>query len=106
MGGKFAPVKDAMMLAKSLLSEPKHTIIEALAEGDKSSGEIYEILSSNGYEMPKTTFYYHLSALEDMGIIEMAGYKEPDAGAIPEKVWHLKVRKICLDIVSGTVKKE
>ncbi len=106
MGGKFTPVKDAMMLAKAVLSEPRHAIIEALADEDKSSGEIYEILSNKGYDIPRTTFYYHLSALEDMGIIEMAGYKEPKAGAIPEKVWHLKVRKICLDIISGTIKKE
>ncbi|WP_245612371.1 ArsR family transcriptional regulator [Palaeococcus ferrophilus] len=51
--------------------------------------------------MPRSTLYYHLSALEDAGIIEMAGYLEE--GGAPEKLWKLKVRKIGMGLVTAGI---
>jgi hypothetical protein len=44
-------------------------------------------------------------ALEDAGIIEMAGYREEGGGA-PEKLWRLKVRRIGIDLVTGEIFRE
>ena len=106
MGGAFKPVKDAMMLVKPLLVEPRKSIIEILSKGVKSTNEIYDALKKRDLDMPRTTLYYNLSSLEDDGIIEMAGYKEPKEGSIPEKTWRLKVRRIGIDIVTGKIFKE
>ena len=42
--------------------------------------------------------YYHLSALREAGIIEVAGYRE-GTGGIPEKVWRLRTRRIVIDLL-------
>jgi DNA-binding transcriptional ArsR family regulator len=91
---------DLLALAQS---EPRHSIIEALLEGEKSTNELYQYLESKGYSLPRTTLYYHLSELESAGIIEHAGYKETGGGA-PEKVWKLRTRVICIDIPTGLIK--
>lgn len=107
MNESFRSVKEAMMLVKSLLVEPRKNIIEILSKGVRSTNEIYEKLKNSGIDLPKTTLYYHLSNLEDMGIIEMAGYREPKGGgSIPEKTWKLKVRRIGIDIVTGNLFRE
>jgi len=98
-------LKALMMALKPLLAEPKRSIIRILSEGVKGTNEIYEALREHGLEMPRSTLYYHLSALEDAGIIEMAGYREEGGGA-PEKLWKLKVRKIGIDLVTGKIFKE
>ncbi|MDV3103512.1 helix-turn-helix domain-containing protein [Thermococcus waiotapuensis] len=94
-----------MMTLKPLLVEPRRSIIKILSEGVKGTNEIYGTLKGFGFEMPRSTLYYHLSALEDAGIIEVAGYREEGGGA-PEKLWKLKVRKIGIDLVTGEVFKE
>ena len=98
-------LKALMMALKPLLAEPKRSIIKILSEGVKGTNEIYEALRERGLEMPRSTLYYHLSALEDAGIIEMAGYREEGGGA-PEKLWKLKVRRIGIDLVTGETFKE
>ncbi len=98
-------LKALMMVLKPLLAEPKRSIIKILSEGVKGTNEIYEALRERGLEMPRSTLYYHLSALEDAGIIEMAGYREEGGGA-PEKLWRLKVRKIGMDLVTGEIFRE
>ncbi|WP_258084207.1 helix-turn-helix domain-containing protein [Thermococcus thermotolerans] len=94
-----------VMSLRPLLTEPKKSIIRSLAEGEKGTNEIHSELRARGLNMPRSTLYYHLSSLQDAGIIEMAGYREKGGGA-PEKVWRLKVRKICIDIVTGEVSRE
>ena len=98
-------LKALMMALKPLLAEPKRSIIKILSEGVKGTNELYEALKERGLEMPRSTLYYHLSALEDAGIIEMAGYREEGGGA-PEKLWRLKVRKIGIDLVTGEIFRE
>ena len=83
-------------------AEPRHSIIEALSTGEKTTSQIYEHLQSKGYAIPRTTLYYHLSELENTGIIVHTGYKETGGGA-PEKTWKLKTRKICIDIFSMSI---
>ncbi len=98
-------LKALMMALKPLLAEPKRSIIKILSEGVKGTNEIYEALKERGLDMPRSTLYYHLSALEDAGIIEMAGYREEGGGA-PEKLWKLKVRRMGIDLVTGETFKE
>ncbi len=105
MMGEMRNLKSMMMLLKPLLAEPRRSIIKILSEGVKGTNEIYQALQERGLNMPRSTLYYHLSALEDAGIIEMAGYREEGGGA-PEKLWKLKVRKIGIDLVTGEVFKE
>ena len=98
-------LKALMMALKPLLAEPKRSIVRILSEGVKGTNEIYDALKERGLEMPRSTLYYHLSALEDAGILEMAGYREEGGGA-PEKLWKLKVRKMGIDLVTGEIFKE
>ncbi|ASJ02354.1 DNA-binding protein [Thermococcus profundus] len=105
MMAEMGNLKTLMMLLKPLLAEPRRSIITILSEGVKGTNEIYQALQARGLNMPRSTLYYHLSALEDAGIIEMAGYREEGGGA-PEKLWKLKVRRIGIDLVTGEIFKE
>lgn len=105
MMGDMANLKSLMMMLKPLMAEPRRSIIKILGEGIKGTNELYQALQERGLNMPRSTLYYHLSALEDMGIIEMAGYREEGGGA-PEKLWRLKVRKVGIDLVTGEIFKE
>jgi len=105
MMSDMANLKSLMMMLKPLMAEPRRSIIKILGEGVKGTNEIYQALWERGLNMPRSTLYYHLSALEDMGIIEMAGYHEEGGGA-PEKLWRLKVRKVGIDLVTGEIFKE
>ena len=105
MMGDMASLKNLMMMLKPLMAEPKRSIIRTLSESVRGTNELYQALQERGLNMPRSTLYYHLSALEDMGIIEMAGYREVGGGA-PEKLWKLKVRKIGIDLVTGEIFRE
>ena len=96
------PFKDIMMRIKFVLTEPRWTILKIIGDGEKATNEIYSELQNRGILIPKSTLYYHLSNLEDSGIIELAGYREEGGGA-PEKVWRLKVKRIGIDILSGKI---
>jgi len=83
---------------------PRMAIIQILARGDSSSGEIYDILRTEyGLEIPRSLLYYHLDALENIGIIELKEYRESGRGGAPEKVWRLKVKRVILDFGKGSL---
>ncbi len=105
MRGAQRSLKSLMMILRPLLMEPKRSIIETLSHGAKGTNEIYAALQERGLSMPRSTLYYHLSTLEEAGIIEMAGYREKGGGA-PEKIWKLKVRKIGIDLTTGQIFKK
>ncbi len=105
MLGGMPFLKPLIMRLKVIMSEPKRSIIKILADGQKSTNEIYAALQERGFEIARSTLYYYLSTLEDLGVIEMAGYREEGGGA-PEKVWRLKVRRIGIDLVSGEIFEE
>lgn len=73
-------------------------IIDAIGSGEKSTKEIYEDLKLGEAGMTFAGLYYHLSALKQAGIIELASYREVKGGT-PEKVWKLKTTKIVIDLL-------
>ncbi len=98
-------IREMMMRIKFVYSEPRWSIIKIIGEEIKGTNEIYEELQKKGFEMPRSTLYYHLSALQDAGITDMAGYREEGGGA-PEKLWKLKVKKICVELISRKITEE
>ncbi len=98
-------IRDLVIRIKFVYSEPRWSIIKIIGDETKGTNEIYEELQKKSLGMPRSTLYYHLSSLENEGIIEMAGYREEGGGA-PEKLWKLRVRKICIDLRSGNVVEE
>lgn len=84
-------------------AEPRRSILEVLSTGEKTTSQIFQYLENKGYDIPRTTLYYHLSELESTGIIGHVGYKETKGGA-PEKIWVLKTREICLDLPTGGIR--
>jgi len=105
MMANMGNLKALMMMLKIVMSEPKRSIIRILSEGVKGTNDIYQSLKNEGFNIPRSTLYYNLSTLADMGIIEMAGYREEGGGA-PEKLWKLRVRKVGLDLITGEIFKE
>ncbi|MFQ6075560.1 MAG: ArsR family transcriptional regulator [Candidatus Bathyarchaeia archaeon] len=83
---------------RALHCPTRWTIIRLLGEDTRGTGEIFEGLKEAGESLSKSGLYYHLSELEDSGIIELAGYREEGGGA-PEKVWRLKTREIKIDLL-------
>jgi|GEM_PF-1102120 len=96
------PIRDFLIRARFALSEPRRSIINILSDDVKSTNEIYKELRKRGLSIPRSVLYYHLSSLRELGIIEMAGYREGNGGA-PEKTWRLKVKRIGINIVTGEV---
>ena len=74
------------------------TIIRLIGESTKGTGEILEGIKERGEDLARSSLYYHLSELEDAGIIELAEYREIGGGA-PEKVWRLKIREIKINLL-------
>ena len=72
-------------------------IIRCIGEGERSTREIFEELGL-GEEISLAGLYYHISALKEAEIVELASYRE-DRGGAPEKVWRLKTRKIVIDLL-------
>lgn len=73
-------------------------IIRIIGKEEKSSGEILKELKESGEELARSSLYYHLSKLEEAGIIELAEYREVGGGA-PEKVWRLKTKEININLL-------
>ncbi len=74
-------------------------IIHLVSNGDKSTSEIFEGLRERGEVLSRSGLYYHLSELENAGIIEVAKYREVGGGA-PEKVWRLKTKEIRINLLT------
>jgi DNA-binding transcriptional ArsR family regulator len=73
-------------------------IIDCIGTGEKSSKEIYEGLKLDEAGMTLSGLYYHLSALKNAGIIEVASYREMKGA--PEKVWKLKTTRIVIELLN------
>ena len=98
-------IRTIMMRLKFIFFEPRWSIIKSVGNSIKGTNEIYEDLHKMGIMIPRTTLYYHISLLEKEGIMEMTGYREVGGGA-PEKLWRLKVRRICVDTITGKIIEE
>jgi DNA-binding transcriptional ArsR family regulator len=75
------------------------TIIRLIGNEAKSTREIFDSLTETGDRLSKSGLYYHLSELEEAGIIELAEYREAGGGA-PEKVWKLKTKEIKVNLLT------
>jgi DNA-binding transcriptional ArsR family regulator len=74
-------------------------IIRFLGTQEKSTSDIFNELKKAGENLSKSGLYYHLSELEEAGIIELAEYREIGGGA-PEKVWRLKTKQIKINLLA------
>ena len=83
---------------RALHCPTRWAIIRIIGEGKKGSGEILEGLAEAGEGLARSSLYYHLSELEEAGIIEMTGYREVGGGA-PEKIWKVKTREIRVNLL-------
>ncbi|MCR4405024.1 MAG: winged helix-turn-helix domain-containing protein [Candidatus Acetothermia bacterium] len=86
--------------ARALHCPTRWRIIEFLAHSPAATSEIASRLKRRGRGIGRPNLYYHLSALQDAGIIEVAEYREQGGGA-PEKVWRLAIDKITLKLREG-----
>lgn len=83
---------------KALHCPTRWSIIRILGDEEKGSGEILEGLKEAGEGLARSSLYYHLSELDEAGIIELARYREAGGGA-PEKVWRLKVKEVKINLL-------
>jgi len=89
------------------ISGPRWLILRIIGDKEKATSDIYDELARvYGIAIPRTVLYYHLSELERLGVIEVAGYRETGKGGAPEKVWRLRIARIIIDIVSGEIRIE
>jgi len=84
---------------RALHCPTRWTIIRLIGEETRSTNEIFEGLKEAGEGLSKSGLYYHLSEMEEAGIIELAEYREVGGGA-PEKVWKLKTKEIKINLLT------
>ena len=84
---------------RALHCPTRWTIIRLIGEETRSTNEIFEGLKEAGEGLSKSGLYYHLSEMEEAGIIELAEYREVGGGA-PEKVWRLKTKEIKINLLT------
>ncbi|MGQ9478384.1 MAG: ArsR/SmtB family transcription factor [Candidatus Bipolaricaulia bacterium] len=86
--------------ARALHCPTRWRIIELLSAGPAATSELASRLKRGGRGMGRPNLYYHLSALQEAGIIEVAEYREQGGGA-PEKVWKLALDKLIINLKEG-----
>jgi DNA-binding transcriptional ArsR family regulator len=84
---------------KALHCPTRWTIIRLIGKETRSTNEIFEGLKEAGEGLSKSGLYYHLSEMEEAGIIELAEYREVGGGA-PEKIWKLKTKEIKINLLT------
>jgi DNA-binding transcriptional ArsR family regulator len=84
---------------RALHCPTRWTIIRLIGDETKGTNEIFEGLKEAGEGLSRSGLYYHLSELEEAGIIELAEYREIRGGA-PEKVWRLKTKEIKINLLT------
>ena len=84
---------------RALHCPTRWTIIRLIGEEARSTNEIFEGLKEAGEGLSKSGLYYHISEMEEAGIIELAEYREVGGGA-PEKVWKLKTKEIKINLLT------
>ena len=84
---------------RALHCPTRWTIIRLMGDETKSTNEIFEGLKEAGEGLSRSGLYYHLSELEEAGIIELVEYREVGGGA-PEKVRRLKTKEIKINLLT------
>ncbi len=98
--GKLGEVMKFQKYFRALHCMTRWNIIRIIGEGEKGTGEILVELGKMGEKIARSSIYYHLSELEETGIIEQSGYREEGGGA-PEKMWRIKTREIKIDLLNA-----
>ncbi|MFP3984622.1 MAG: helix-turn-helix domain-containing protein [Candidatus Bathyarchaeia archaeon] len=88
---------------RALHCPTRWTILSLLGDKTRSTNEIFEELKDLGENLSRSGLYYHLSELEEAGIIELAEYREVGGGA-PEKTWKLKTKEIKINLLTDLPK--
>jgi DNA-binding transcriptional ArsR family regulator len=83
---------------RALHCPTRWVIIRLIGEGKKGTNEIFDGLEKAREGLSRSGLYYHLSELEEAGIVELAEYREVGGGA-PEKVWRLKTKEIRINLL-------
>lgn len=99
--GPSLPLKRLQRCIRALHCPTRWRIIRCIGTEERSTKEIFEQLGL-GDGMSMAGLYYHLSALKEAEIIEVASYREVKGGT-PEKVWRLKTRTIVIDLLEEDV---
>ena len=73
-------------------------INDIIKDREKSTRRIYEELKEYGEDFTMQGLYYHLSKLNNAGIVALDKYVGKGKGA-PEKIWKLKTKTIKIDLV-------
>jgi len=84
---------------RALHCPTRWTIIRLIGDEAKGTNVILEGLKEAGEGLSRSGLYYHLSELEEAGIIELAEYREVGGGA-PEKVWRLRTKEIKINLLT------
>ena len=84
---------------RALHCPTRWVIIRLIGEGKKGTNEIFDGLEKAREGLSRSGLYYHLSELEEAGIVELADYREVGGGA-PEKVWRLKTKEIRFNLLT------
>ncbi len=100
--GNNQPLKRIQRCIRALHCPTRWRIIQCIGTEERSTKEIFEQLGL-GDGMSMAGLYYHLSALKEAGIVEVASYREVKGGGTPQKVWRLKTRKIVIDLLEEDV---
>lgn len=100
MTEKEIGLSEVSKYARALHCPTRWRIIEFVRDGQASTSEIADLLKSEGSIMGRPNLYYHLSELQNAGIIKVAEYREEGGGA-PEKVWKLSIDKLIINLKKG-----
>ncbi len=87
------------MYFRALHCPTRWMIIHIIGNEAKSTNEIFEGLKKVGEGISRSGLYYHLSELEEAGVVELAEYREVGGGA-PEKIWRLKTKEIKINLLT------
>ena len=114
---KELKLNEVLPYFKALHCGIRWDIIEILKDGPLSSDEIYRIVTEevtrsneNNHECEgkchagapfqgkKSTIYYHLRELEDVGIIKVDQLRPSKQKKAPEKIWKLNIDKLIINL--------
>ncbi len=100
-GCRHSNLKDLTQIQKyfgALHCPTRWLITRSIGDKTRGSKEILKELEKAGESLSRSGLYYHLSELEEAGIIELAEYRETGGGA-PEKIWKLKIKEIKINLL-------
>lgn len=100
MAEKEIGLTEITKYARALHCPTRWRIIELLSAGPAATSKIASRIKRGGRGMGRPNLYYHLSELQEAGIIEVAEYREEGRGA-PEKVWRLAIDKLIINLKEG-----